>query len=168
MKNIKAFIIILLLILAGCAKPAQTVPPTLTAAPPTATIIPLTETPTAILETPTQPGPTTDPTVFGAIGQNEIQAFALESVANAIFTKTMDGFVANGSVQEYQVTRVSVFPGSGGLLSEIIYNVKSSDPAWLSDGGTQGTDGWINGNCSRFDFFTTETEFQLKNKRLCG
>lgn len=168
MKNLKAFLIVLIFILAGCAKSAQSVPPTLTAAPSTATIIPSTETPTDVPATPTQPGPTADPTVFGAIGQNEIQAFALESVANAIFTKTMDGFVANGSVQEYQVTRVSVFPGSGGLLSEIIYNVKSSDPAWLSDGGTQGTDGWINGNCSRFDFFTTETEFQLKNKRLCG
>jgi len=29
-------------------------------------------------------------------------------------------------------------------------------------------DSWINGNCSRFDFFTTDTEYQLKNKRLCG
>ena len=167
MKSIRTFLLVLIL-LAGCTKQAQPVPPTLTAAPPSATIIPPTETPTEVPATPTQPGPTADSTIFGAIGQNEIQAFALESVANAIFTKTMDGFVANCSVQEYQVTRVSVFPGSGGLLSEIIYNVKSSDPAWLSDGGTQGTDGWINGNCSRFDFFTTETEFQLKNKRLCG
>ena len=80
----------------------------------------------------------------------------------------MDAFVASGSVQEYQVTSVTIFPGGGGLLAEIIYNVQTNDSTWLSDGGTQSADNWINGNCSRFDFFTTDTEYQLKNKRLCG
>lgn len=109
--------------------------------------------------------------LFGAVGQNEIQAFALESVANAIFKKTFDGFVADGRIQEYQVTHVTVFPGSGGLLSEIIFNVRiadTSDPAWLEDGGTQAEDNWINEKCYRFDFFTTNAEFQLKNRRACS
>lgn len=159
MKNLKCLILILALV--GCAKQAQVVSPAATAALPTAAA---TQPP---IETGTPP-PTTDPTVFGVMGQNEIQAFALESVVNAIFTKTFDGFVTDGRIQEYQVTSVTVFPGSGGLLAEVIYNVRTTDPAWLTDGGTQTADGWINGNCSRFDFFTTDTEFQLKNKRLCG
>ncbi len=114
------------------------------------------------------PDPTADPTIFGAIGQNEIQAFALESVATAIFNKTFDSFVVDGRIQEYQVTHVTVFPGSSGLLSEVIFNVRTTDPTWLEDGGTQAADNWINDKCYRFDFFTTETEFQLKNRRLCG
>ncbi len=166
MKNIRYLLIALLL--AGCAKQAQTISPTSTAIAPTMTMALPTETPTEIPFTPTSPAPTADPTIFGAIGTNEIQTFALESVANAIFKKTMDGFIASGSVQEYQITSVAIFPGGNGLISEIIYNVRTDDSTWLSDGGTQFADGWINGNCSRFDFFTTETEYQLKNKRLCG
>lgn len=174
MKNIKHLFLVCVVILVGCTKQAQTVPPTPTILPPTATatVAPPTETPT---EAPTAtpiasmpPDPTADPTIFGAIGQNEIQAFALESVANAIFSKTFDGFVADGRIQEYQVVRVSVFPGSGGLLSEIIFNVRTIDPSWLEDGGTQGTENWVNEKCYRFDFFTTDTEFQLKNRRLCS
>ena len=167
MKNLKHFILILALV--GCAKQAQVVSPTATAALPTAAATqPPTEAPTALPTETGTPAPTTDPTVFGVMDQNEIQAFALESVVNAIFTKTFDGFVADGRIQEYQVASVTVFPGNGSLLAEVIYNVRTTDPAWLADGGTQTADGWINGNCSRFDFFTTDTEFQLKNKRLCG
>ena len=149
----------------GQAVPPTPIPATETTAP---TAIPPTDTPTPPpTETPI-PAPTQDPAVFGAIGTGEIQAFALESVVNAIFKKTFDGFVAEGRVQEYQVTSVTVFPGSGGLLAEVIYNVRATDPAWLADGGTQSADGWVNGSCSRFDFVTTEIEYQLKNKRLCG
>ena len=169
MKNIKYFLITLILV--GCAKQAQTLTPTSTVAPPTATSLPTeipTEAPTAIPFASLPPGPTADPTVFGAIGQNEIQAFALESVATAIFNKTFDGFVAEGRIQEYQVMRVTVFPGNDGLLSEIIFNVRTTDPAWLESDGTQATDNWINNKCYRFDFFTTETEFQLKNRRTCN
>ena len=135
--------------------PAETYTPTVTAMLPTETVA---SAPTA----------TPDPAVFGAIGTSEIQAFALESVVNAIFVKVMDGFKAEGSVQDYQVTSVTVFPGSDGLLTEVIYSVQTTDAAWLSDGGTQAVDNWIQGSCSRFDFFTTETEYQLKNRRLCG
>ncbi len=164
MKKTPAVIVIVVLLLSGCAK--QTVIPTETFVPaaptpfPTETNIPPTET--------SIPAPTQAPDVFGAIGQNEIQAFALESVVNAIFKKTFDGFVADSSIQEYQVTSVTVFPGSGGLLAEVIYNVRSTDPASLSDGGTQSADGWINDKCNRFDFVNTETEFQLKNRRTCN
>ncbi|MFT3890540.1 MAG: hypothetical protein QM730_02810 [Anaerolineales bacterium] len=172
MKNIKHLFLVCVIVLVGCTKQAQAVPVTPTLLPRTATLAPPTETPT---EAPTAtsiasmpPDPTADLTIFGAIGQNEIQAFALESVANAIFSKTFDGFVADGRIQEYQVMRVSVFPGSGGLLSEIIFNVRTTDPSWLDDGGTQGADHWVNEKCYRFDFFTTDTEFQLKNRRACG
>jgi len=166
MKNIRSRLFFLIFLLAGCSN--QAVPPTVTPAPATQTTaptnVPSTETPTSVPFTLTP----ADPTIFGAIGTDKIQAFALESVANAIFTKALDVFVADGQIQEYQVTSVTIFPGSNGLLSEIIYNVKTTDPSWLAEGGTQSTDGWINGNCSRFDFFTTETEYQLKNRRLCG
>ncbi len=166
MKNIRYLLIALLL--AGCAKQAQTISPTSTAIAPTMTMALPTETPTEIPFTPTSPAPTADPTIFGAIGTNEIQTFALESVANAIFKKTFDGFVADGRIQEYQVTRVSVFPGNSGLVSEIIFNVRTTDPTWLEDGGTPAADNWINEKCYRFDFFTTETDFQLKNRRTCN
>jgi len=170
------------LFLSACGKQVEAVPPTtlpaIATTAPTATNVPPTDTPIPPTETsyptPLQslpPDPTADLSLFGTIYQSEIQAFALESVVNAIFSRTLDRFVAAGMVQEYQVTSVTVFPGSGGLLAEVIYNVRIADtsgPAWFDDGGTQSADGWINGNCSRFDFFTTETEYQLKNKRLCG
>lgn len=162
MKRLCPLFILAILILSACSQQAQAVP--LTA---TQTTIP-TETNIPSTETPTTPGPTADPTIFGAIGTNEIQAFALESVANAIFNKTMDGFAADGRIQEYQVTSVTIFPGSNGLLSEIIFNVKTTDPGWIAEGGTPANDNWIHDMCYRFDFFTTETEYQLKNRRLCS
>ncbi|MEP7135067.1 MAG: hypothetical protein ABI904_09050 [Chloroflexota bacterium] len=174
MKKIRLLLFVGLFLLAACGKQAQTtlapvatsIPATATLAP-TETRIPDTATPLPPTETPI-PISTQDPTVFGAIGTGEIQAGALESVANAIFKKTLDGFVVDGSVQEYQVISLSVFPGNEDLITEIIYSVKTSDPAWLSDGGLQLADGWISNNCSRFDFFTTDTEYQLKNRRLCS
>ena len=166
-KSLSIFLLIVFL-LVGCDTPAQ--PPTPTALP---TEI-LTLSSSITLSAPTAPVNTeiaTDPTVFGTLSANDVQgmqASAIESVANAIFKKTMDGFVANGSINEYQVLSLTVLPGDTSLLTEIKYNVKSSDPAWLADGGTQAADSWINGNCSRFDLFITDTEFQLKNRRLCS
>jgi hypothetical protein len=169
MKRLHPLFILAILILSACSQQAQAVPLTATQTIiPTETNIPSTETPTSIPFTATAPDPTADPTIFGAIGTNEIQAFALESVANAIFNKTMDGFAADGRIQEYQVTSVTIFPGGNGLLSEIIFNVKTTDPDWIAEGGTPANDNWINGMCYRFDFFTTETEYQLKNQRLCS
>lgn len=147
-------------LLSACSSQPESAAPTFTSAPATATSILITETPA--------PSSAQDLSLFGAIGTNEIQAYALESVASAIFTKIMDSLVANGPIQEYQVTSVTFFPGSGGLLSEITYNVRTTDPVWLEDGGTPAADNWINDKCNRFDFFTTETEYQLKNRRLCG
>ena len=168
MKKIR-FLLLVILLLSACDKQAQAVSPT---AVPTAiaatTRIESTETPTSTPVAPTLTGPTADPTIFGAIGTGEIQAYALESVANAIFKKTMDGFVADGPIQEYQVASVKVFPGSNGLLAEIIFNVRTTDPGWIAQGGTAADDDWLNGQCLRFDFFTTDTEYQLKNRRLCG
>jgi hypothetical protein len=172
MKKIHITLWLFIFLLAACGKQVQAVPPIATTIPatetppPTATSLPPTETPLPT-DTPI-PTPTQDPTVFGAIGIGELQAGAIESVASAIFNKTLDVFVADGSVQEYQIISVSVFPGGDGLLAEIIYSVRTSDPAWLADGGIQLADGWIANGCSRFDFFTTETEYQLKNRRLCS
>ena len=171
MKKIRGTLVIVIFLLSACGKQPQAIPPTATSIPatetfaPTATSLPPTETPLPPTETPT-PAPTQDPTVFGAIGTGEIQAFALESVVTAIFKKSLDEFVAGGSVQEYQIVSVTVFPS--GSVTEVIYSIKTSDPAWLADGGLQVADGWISNNCSRFDFFTTETEYQLKNRRLCS
>ena len=160
-----------MLLLASCGKQAQaTVAPVPTAIPATATPIPTeTRLPDTATPLPTDtPAPTQDPTVFGAIGMGEVQAGAIESVVSAIFNKTLDQFVADGSVQEYQIISLTVFPGGDGLIAEIIYSVKSADPVWLADGGIQLADGWIANGCSRFDLFTTETEYQLKNRRLCS
>lgn len=171
MKRSLILSLILFFLLTSCAKPSQAVPPTAVPAAqtsaPSAANPPPTETSLLPTETPI-PVATQDPSIFGAIGTGEIQAYALEPVANAIFSKVMDGFVADGFVQAYQVNSVTIFPGGNGLLAEIIYNIRTTDPAWLTDGGSQSADGWITGNCSRFDFFTTETEFQLKNRRMCN
>jgi len=172
MKSLRYFLLIFNLILTGCARPAQAVAPTSIAAIPSVTLIPPTETateaPTVIPATPTAPNPTADPTIFGAIGTGEIQAFALESVASAIFQKTMDGFIADGRIQEYQVTSVIIFPGGNGLIAELICNVRTTDPGWIAEGGTPADNHWLNAQCYRFDFFTTDTEYQLKNRRLCS
>ncbi|MBK9924069.1 MAG: hypothetical protein IPP66_02150 [Anaerolineales bacterium] len=166
----KLLLLVFVILLSACSK-SQPVAPTTTLPPPTATSIP-TETPTATpTEVPTEtpiPAPTQDPLIFGAILQTETQAFSLEPVANAIFTKTMDGFIASGIITEYQVTHVTIFPGNGGLLAEIYFNVRSANAMWLEDGGTQAADNWINDKCNRFDFITTDTEFQLKNRRMCS
>lgn len=171
MRKLQSVLLTAVFLLSGCGK-AQALPPvvvtslpaeslsTETSRPPTATVLPPTDTPI--------PAPTQDPTIFGSIGTGEIQAFALESIASAIFNKTMDGFVAAGRIQEYQVTSVKIFPGSNGLLSEIIFSAKTTDPAWIAEGGTPGDDNWLNSMCYRFDFFTTDTEYQLKNRRLCS
>jgi hypothetical protein len=164
-------ILFIILILSACAEQAQPIPPTVTIPPPTETSIP-TETPSARpTEVPTEtpsPEPTQDSLLFGAIPQTDIQAFSLEPVAEAIFIKTMDNFIASGLVDEYQVTHITVFPGNGGLLAEIYFNVRSDHAMWLEDGGTQAADNWINDKCNRFDFVTTDTEFQLKNRRTCN
>src|SRR5215204_3236879 len=104
MKKFQVALLVVILFLTGCSE--QAIAPTATSVPATATLTPTetsfpdTATPAPPTET-SSPVSTQDPTVFGAIGTGEIQAFALESVANAIFNKTLDGFVANGSVQEY-------------------------------------------------------------------
>jgi hypothetical protein len=171
MRKLQYGLLIAIFLLSSCGKaqafppavatslPAESLP-TETSIPPTATLLISTDTPI--------PAPTQDPTIFGSIGTGEIQAFALEPVANAIFSKTMDGFVTGGQIQEYQVTSVKIFPGSNGLLSEIIFNIRSTDPNWIAEGGTPGDDNWLKGMCYRFDFFTTDTEYQLKNRRLCS
>jgi hypothetical protein len=154
--------------LTGCGSQTQVVPSNIPPASETATDFLATETPTILPFTPTTTDPTADPTIFGAILQTDIQAFTLEPVANAVFNKTMDGFIADGRIQEYKVNGVTIFPGSGGLLSEISFNIRTTDLTWLESDGAQAADNWITGKCYRFDFVTTETEFQLKNRRTCN
>lgn len=164
MKKLSFSMLVFLTLLTGCGSQTPTAAPAASLAAPTLSsaitlVSPISSsTPAAAL----------DPTVFGVIAATDIQAKELESVANAIFTKTLDGLVAGGSVQAYQVTGVTILPSDEGLLAEIKYNIKSSDSAWLADGGTQSADGMITGNCSRFDFVITDTEFQLTNRRLCS
>jgi hypothetical protein len=159
------FLLVILFLLSACGSQPEATAPISTSVPPTVTIFAPTKTSIANTETP---APTPDPTLFGAILQNEIQAYALESVANAIFVKTMDGYISTGGILEYQVTSVTIFPENSDLLSEIIFNVRTTDPAWLQNDGIEATDDWIFGKCYRFDFFTTETEYQLKNQRTCN
>jgi len=155
------FVLVSIFLLSACGSPPETAAPTSTSAP-------LTDAPSPIPSTEAPPVPARDPALFGAIGLNEIQAFALEPVASEIFTRAMNGFLADDRILDYQIVGVTIFPGGGGLLAEITYNVKTADPAWFAQGDTPAADDWINDKCNRFDFVTTEAEYQLKNRRLCN
>lgn len=168
MTKLKRLFLVGLFALSACGSGTETASSNSTSTSPAATNPLLTETPASIPFTDTPPAPTQDPALFGAIGVNEIQAYALESVASAIFTKTMDSFKTGGAIQDYQILRATIFPGDGGLIAEITFNVRTADPAWFAEGDTPAADDWINNKCSRFDFVSTETEYQLRNRRLCN
>lgn len=107
--------------------------------------------------------------VFGAIPLNSVQAFSIEPIAKAIFDQVLQGYVAAGTIQEFRVDSIAVFPsGDGGLIAEIMYSLHTNNDPWSDDFGTAESDGWITGKCSRFDLVATETEHQLRNKRLCS
>jgi len=165
----KRFLFVFIFLLSACVKQAQPISPTATVAPPTKTSAPPTETPTEIpTETPTSVPSNTDPSLFGALAKSEINPLAAR-VYEAIFIKVMDGFIANSTIIEYQITYSELFPSSDGkTIADIMYNVRTTDSSWLVDGGTQADDNWIMNKCNRFDFVNTETEFQLKNRRLCN
>lgn len=130
------------------------------------------ETPaaTATIAATATPSPIPTPSdVFGAIPLNSVQAFSIEPVAKAIFDQTLQGYITAGTIQEYRVDSIAVFPsGEGGLIAEIMYSLRAEYDLWPDDFGTAGVDNWITGKCSRFDLVATETEHQLKNKRLCS
>jgi hypothetical protein len=112
--------VIVIFIIASCS--SQTATPTVaptslsteTSIPaPTATSVP-TET--------ASPVPTLSD-IFGAIPLNSVQAFSIEPVAKAIFDQTLQGYVTAGTIQEFRVDSVAVFPsGNGGLIAEIMYS----------------------------------------------
>jgi hypothetical protein len=107
--------------------------------------------------------------VFGAIPLNSVQAFSIEPIAKAIFDQTLQGYVTAGTFQEFRVDSVAVFPsGDGGLIAEITYSLRTDHDLWPEDFGIPDAHGWINGKCSRFDLVATESEHQLRNKRLCS
>lgn len=168
--KIRSFLILAIYLITSCksqsASPtiAPTALPTETAAA-TATLIPTeTSLPAEISSPVPAPGD-----VFGAIPLNSVQAFSIEPIATAIFDQTMQGFVTAGTIQEFRVDRIAVFPsGEGGLIAEITYNLRAQDDPWPKDFGIPNADGWIIGKCSRFDLVATETEHQLTNKRLCS
>jgi hypothetical protein len=140
--------------------PTETAPPSATATSlPTKTPLP-TETASAI---------PTSSDVFGAIPSNSVQAFTLEPIAKAIFEQTLQGYIGAGKIQEFRVDHISVFPsGSGTLIAEIMYSLRTDNDPWPEDFGSLSADGWITGKCSRFDLVATAAEQQLKNKRLCS
>jgi len=106
--------------------------------------------------------------LFGAVSKPDINLLAIK-IHEAIFAKIMDGFIANGNIIEYQIVSSEAFPANQGtLIAEIQYNVRTRDPSWLVDGGTQADGDWITNKCNRLDFVNTETEFQLKNRRTCN
>lgn len=156
----KLFLLVTLFLLASCAKPEQTLPPTATLPHATETSAPPTETPI--------PLPTQDPLLFGALAKSEINPLA-SKIQEAVFVKAMEAFIASGNVLEYQITYSEVFPSSDGtLIAEIYYNVRSTNIMWIEDGGTSAENNWIMDKCNRFDFVNTEAEFQLKNRRTCN
>lgn len=167
--KLKTLLIAAILLITACKSQATpTVTPTLSPSEtplPTETLAP-TATP---LPTDTASPVPTPSDIFGAIPLNSVQAFSIEPVAKAIFDQTLQGYVDPGTIQEFRVDSVAVFPsGNGGLIAEIMYSLRTSNDPWPEDFGTAQNDGWITGKCSRFDLVATETEHQLKNKRLCS
>lgn len=164
--NRKLLLITVIFLIASCT--SQKATPTL--AP---TALP-TETPVPAPTETSMPTETASPVpalsdVFGAIPLNSVQAFSIEPVAKAIFDQTLQAYVTAGAIQEFRVDSVAVFPsGDGGLIAEIMYSLRADTDLWPEDFGSAGSDGWITGKCSRFDLVATETEHQLKNKRLCS
>lgn len=166
----KQLLITLAFLIASCNSQAAspTVAPT---AVPTETPVP---TATSVPTEASRPTETASPVstvsdVFGAIPLNSVQAFSIEPVAKAIFDQTLQGYVTAGAIQEFRVDSIAVFPsGDGGLIAELMYSLRADDDPWPQDFGSTGSDGWITGKCSRFDLVATETEHQLKNKRLCS
>ncbi|NWG34012.1 MAG: hypothetical protein HXY42_06185 [Chloroflexi bacterium] len=163
------FLFVFTLLLSACARQTQPVLPTATLPPSAPTSALPTETPTDIpTAIPTEPLASADPTLFGALAKSEINPLA-GKIHEAIFIKVMDSFVASEDIIEYQIVASEVFPASDGtFIAEIYYNVRTTDPAWLADGGVQADDDWIQNKCNRFDFVNTETEFQLRNRRTCN
>jgi len=165
----KHWLFVFIFLLSACAKQAQPIPPTAALLPPTEPVALPTEIPTEVpTEIPTELPSNTDPALFGALAKSEINPLAAK-IHEAIFINVMDGFIASSNIIEYQIVSSEVFPaGDGTLITQITYNVRTTDSSWLVDGGTQADDNWINNKCNRFDFINMETEFQLKNRRTCN
>lgn len=159
-----------LLILTSCTSQSTTPTVTPTFSPSetpvaTATTLP---TETSLPTETASPVPTLSD-VFGAIPLNSVQAFSIEPVAKAIFDASLQSYVDGGTIQEFRVDSVAVFPSSdGSLIAEIMYSLRAEQDPWPDDFGSADGNGWITGKCSRFDLIATETEHQLKNKRLCS
>ncbi len=169
MKIKTSLIAAILLITTSCKSQAVAptpLPPSKTPLPAATVTLARTEAPLPTETASPIPAPSD---VFGAIPLNSVQAFTIEPMAKAIFEKTLQGYVDAGAIQEYRVDSVAVFPsGDGGLIAEIMYSLHTDNDPWPDDFGTVGSDGWITGKCARFDLVATETEHQLKNKRLCS
>lgn len=165
--KIKTLFIALLFVTASCTSQAVA-PRATTATPlPTKTSLPASTPTPAPTETET-PAPTSS-NIFGSIPLNSVQAFSIEPVAQAAFEEALKGFASAGSIRDFRVDSIAVFPsGEGTLIAEIFYSLHTDADLWPEDGGSSGADGWITGKCSRFDLIATETEHQLTNKRLCS
>ena len=156
----------LLFVAASCT--SQAAAPTAKATVlPTKTILPASTTRPASTET--APPAATSRNIFGSIPLNSVQAFSIEPVAEAAFEEALQKLTRAGSIADFRVDSIAVFPsGEGTLIAEIFYSLRTDVDVWPEDGGSSGTDGWITGKCSRFDLIATETEHQLTKKRLCS
>lgn len=165
-RRIKLFLFAFVLLLSACGKQAQTIPPTITPAP--TTELPA-ETPTEIAtEIPTDIPAATDPTLFAALEKSRLDPFA-SKIQDAVFIAGMDAFIASRDILDYRIIESEAFPTSEGtIIVQIYYSVRTTDPSWLLDGGTQVENGWITDKCARFDFVNTQDQFQLKNRRTCN
>ena len=157
-KRTKPILFFIIFFLTACARQAPAVPPSPTSAPTTRVLIQPTETPTEIpTQVPTEVPSNTDPSLFGALRKSELDPLA-SKIQEAVFRKAMDGFISNRNIIEYRITASEAFPSSDGtIIVQIYYNVRTTDPSWLTDGGTQSDNNWITDKCNRFDFVNTET-----------
>ena len=156
----------LLFVTASCT--SQAAAPTAKATVlPTKTVLPASTPSPAPTETASPAA--TSSNIFGSIPLNSVQAFSIEPVAGAAFEEALQRLTRAGSIADFRVDSIAVFPsGEGALIAEIFYSLRTDADLWPEDGGSPGTDGWITGKCSRFDLIATETEHQLTKKRLCS
>ncbi|MDX1378112.1 MAG: hypothetical protein R3307_04615 [Anaerolineales bacterium] len=158
LRRIKILLFLIIFLLSACAGQTQVVPPT-------AALLQPTEGPT---ETPTDVPATRDPTIFAALEKSRLDPFA-SNIQDAVFITAMDAFLASGNILEYRIIDSEAFPTEEGkIIVQIYYSIRTTDPSWLVDGGTQVENNWITDKCDRFDFVNTVTEFQLKNRRTCN
>ena len=157
-----------LFILSACGSGTEVAASTLPSVPPVSTDIPSTETHAPIPFTDTPPAPAQDPALFGAIGWTRSRPLRSNRLPMPSSQKRWTRSKPAAPFRTIKSCAPPSSPGAAACSPRSPSTCRTADPAWFAEGGTPAADDWINNKCSRFDFVSTETEYQLKNRRLCN